>query len=173
MTDHRIAAARRQTAEAYERGSLLDMLVKSAPDVEERFRALAAKLPYRASTTPVLPDGTAEMTRGVATATWRRLNEDVPDYAFAERLGRRYREADHAMVSVLLHWQLLRRAIHLVLAERKYRSGEGDERVLRQMMLMNYTIDWGTEASLVGYVLAGDRAGAARRDIATPATGDG
>ena len=58
------------------------------------------------------------------------------------------------MGTVLLHWQILRRAIHLVLADRRIRTGHGDEDLLRQATLMNYIVDWSIEASLVGYVLS-------------------
>jgi hypothetical protein len=34
------------------------------------------------------------------------------------------------------------------------RTGQGSEDLLRQATLMDYTLDWATEASLVAYVIA-------------------
>jgi hypothetical protein len=90
----------------------------------------------------------------LGAATWKRIGDEVPSYAFAEKLGRRYREAGAPESALLLHWQMLRRAVHLVLADRHIRTGEGGPDVLRQTTLMDYTIDWAIEASLVAYVIA-------------------
>ena len=104
-------------------------------------------------------DDVVEVTQALGAATWQRIGEEVPNYAFAENLGQRYRRERIPVGSLLLHWQVLRRAIHLVLANQQMKSGYGGETVLREMTLMNYIMDRAIEASVVGYVIAEQSAG--------------
>ena len=101
-----------------------------------------------------MPEDVSALAAQLGAATWKRIGEEVPSYAFAEKVGRRYRETGAPEAALLLHWQIMRRSIHLVLADRRIRTGEGSQSLLRQSSLMNYTIDWAIEASLVAYVIA-------------------
>ncbi len=132
----------------------MEALIHRADDIANRYRLVAANLPYRAFAQQLQEEDISALTAQLAAATWKRLGDEVPSYAFAEKLGRRYREQGVPESALLLHWQMLRRAIHLVLADRRIRTGEGDEDMLRQATLMNYTLDWAIEASLVAYVIA-------------------
>jgi hypothetical protein len=134
--------------------SLVEALIHRADDVAHRYRHVASNLPYRAFSEQLLREDISALSAQLAAATWKRLSDEVPSYAFAEVLGRRYREAGAPMGSLMMHWQIVRRAIHLVLADRRIRTGRGSEDILRQATLMNYTIDWAIEASLVGYVIS-------------------
>ena len=152
MTDHRIAT-RSRVHEAAQEGGPIKLLVQEADEVARRFEFLASRIPYRAVAPKVVKHTVADLSRALAGATWKRVSEEVPSYRFAEDLGRRYRDTGASLTSLLLHWQILRRAIHLVLADHDVRTGEGALPILQEMTLMNYAIDWATEASLVGYVL--------------------
>ena len=100
-------------------------------------------------------DRVADVTEALGAATWQRIGEEVPSYSFAEELGQAYRNDRVGVGSLMLHWQILRRAIHLALANQQIRTGQGGESTLREMTLMNYIIDRAIEASLVGFVIAG------------------
>ncbi len=153
MPDYRILAG--QTgAQAPDHTSVVETLIHRAEDISNRYRLVAANLPYRAFAQQLQPEDIAGLTAQLAAATWKRIGDEVPSYAFAEKLGRRYREQGVPESALLLHWQILRRAIHLVLADRRMRTGQGSEDLLRQATLMDYTLDWATEASLVAYVIA-------------------
>lgn len=158
MTDFRIGREQPGGAVARAAESVVQALVHGAAEVGAQYSAVAAKLPYADLRGPDVLD-VPELARQIGAATWRRFHDEVPDYAFAEEAGRRYREAGASPGDLLLHWQVFRRAVHLVLAERRIRTGEGDPSQLREMTLMNYAVDWSTEASLVGYQLAGGRDG--------------
>lgn len=153
MPDFRIVAgkAEGERPEAY---SLVEALIHSAEAVASQYAQMASNLPYRDFRDQLLADDVARLTADVAAATWKRLADEVPGYGFAEKLGQRYREAGLPVGALLLHWQLLRRAVHLTLAGKHFRTGHGSEDVLRQASLMNYTCDWAVEASLVGYVIS-------------------
>jgi hypothetical protein len=153
MKDHRIEKG--EGAEKRSSVGLIEVLVNGADDIAHRFEQMVERLPYRSVGLRLDDSTVADLVRSLATATWRRVGDEVPSYGFAEELGRRYRKAGDPVGSVLLHWQILRRAIHLELADRKLRTGEGDSDLMRQMTMMNYAMDWATEAALVGYVLAG------------------
>lgn len=154
MTDFRIEQQGHTPEGDPKSAVLVEVLINSADTVAQRFEEIGSRLPYRAAEVELLGDGVAELVRSLATATWKRINDEVPGYGFAEALGRRYRESRGSLGDVLLHWQVLRRALHLMLAEEKFRTGRGDPAALRQMALMDYTLDWATEASIVGYVLS-------------------
>jgi hypothetical protein len=134
--------------------SVVETLIHRAEDIANRYRLVAANLPYRAFAQQLQQEDISALTAQLAAATWKRLGDDVPSYAFAERLGRRYRQQGVPESALLLHWQILRRAIHLVLADRKMRTGQGTEDLLRQGTILNYTLDWAIEASLVAFVIA-------------------
>ena len=153
MTDFRIEQEGDALAGRPRGVVLVEVLINGADTVAERFREIAGRLPYRAADVTLQDDDVPELVRSLATATWKRISDEVPAYGFAEALGRRYREGGNTLGALLLHWQVLRRAIHLMLAEKKFRTGRGDTAGLRQMALMDYTLDWATEASIVGYVL--------------------
>ena len=153
MSDFRINT--RAAAEDLPRTtSLVGALIHLADDIAERFDYVASNLPYSAYRQQLLREGVAPLVAEIGAATWKRVGREVPSYAFAEALGHRYSESGASMAILLLHWQILRRAIHLVLADQRIRTGHGDQALLRQTTLMNYIIDWSTEASLVGYVLS-------------------
>lgn len=154
MADFRILAGRGTSERPPDNISLVEALIHRAEDIATRYRLVASNLPYRAFSANLLQEDVAALAAQLGAATWRRMGDEVPSYAFAEKLGRRYREAALPESALLLHWQILRRAIHLVLADRRIRTGEGGQELLRQATLMNYTIDWAIEASLVAYVIA-------------------
>ncbi len=155
MPDFRITAGRTTSEGQPEAISLVEALIHRADDIAHRYRLVAANLPYRAFNDQIFPEDISAVAAQLAAATWKRLSDEVPSYAFAEKIGRRYREAGTPVASLMLHWQILRRAVHLVLADRQIRTGEGSHDRLRQATLMNYTFDWAIEASLVAYVISG------------------
>ncbi|NIR45699.1 MAG: hypothetical protein GWN99_14965 [Gemmatimonadetes bacterium] len=164
MPDYRITAARDASASQPETTSLVEALIHRAQDISNRYRLIASNLPYRAFAPQLLTEDVAALAAQLGAATWKRIGDEVPSYAFAEKLGRRYREGGAPESALLLHWQMLRRAIHLVLADRHIRTGEGSADVLRQTTLMDYTIDWAIEASLVAYVIASQAETAGKLD---------
>lgn len=144
--------------------NLVGTLIQGADRIAKRFEHLAASLPYSSFEAPLLTSSVAPLVADLGAATWKRIGKEVPSYAFAEALGGQYRAAGAPVSALLLHWQILRRAIHLVLAEGRIRTGHGDESLLRQSSLLDYTLDWSTEASLVGYMFsAGGRPAASVR----------
>lgn len=157
MPDFRISARRGKSDDQRETLSLVEALIHQADDIATRYRLVASNLPYRSVGARLLDDDVSTMSEQLAAATWKRIGDEVPSYGFAEEIGRRYRDAGASVGSLLLHWQVFRRAIHLVLADQKIRTGEGDEDQLRQATLMNYTLDWATEASLVGFAIAAEQ----------------
>lgn len=154
MPDYRITSGRGAAERPGERISIVEALIHRAEEIARRYRLVSSNLPYRSLGQQLLDEDISALAAQLAAATWKRMRDEVPSYAFAEKIGRRYREAGVPVGSLLLHWQIVRRAIHLVLAERRIRTGEGDQDLLRQSTLMNYTIDWAIEASLVTYVIA-------------------
>lgn len=154
MPDFRIVAGKPAQGDRPESYSLVEALVRSADEVAARYTQMGLNLPYRHFTDQLLEEDIAQLTRDLAAATWKRISEEVPSYAFAEKVGQRYRDAGLSVGALLLHWQLLRRAVHLCLATRHYRTGQGSEEMLRESSLMNYTFDWSVEASLVGFVIS-------------------
>ena len=154
MSDFRISAAVAGGGDLPRSTSLVGALIHLADDIAERFDYVASNLPYSAYGDQLLRDGVAGLVKEIGAATWKRIGREVPSYAFAEALGKGYAESGASMAILMLHWQILRRATHLVLADQRIRTGHGDEDLLRQTTLMNYIIDWSIEASLVGYVLA-------------------
>ena len=154
MPDFRITAGKSGTAGQPEALSLVEALIHRASDIANRYRLVESNLPYRNIGERPLEEDVSALSAHIAAATWKRIGDEVPSYAFAERIGRRFRDAGKPVGSLLLHWQIFRRAIHLVLADRRIRTGEGSQSLLRQSSLMNYTIDWAIEASLVAYVIA-------------------
>ncbi len=152
MPDHRILAGK-TASERPDHTSVVETLIHRAEDIANRYRLVAANLPYRAFAQQLQEEDISGLTAQLAAATWKRIGDEVPSYAFAEKIGRRYRQQRIPESALLLHWQILRRAIHLVLADRKMRTGQGTEDLLRQATLMDYTLDWATEASLVAYVI--------------------
>ncbi len=159
MPDFRIIASKQAAREGPEAVTLLEALIHRAEEIAERYRQVASQLPYRELGLDLLDDDVAALSADLATATWKRLNDEVPSYAFAEAVGRRYREEGASAGSLLLHWQIFRRAVHLVLAEMRLRTGEGNDDQLRQGTLMNYTMDWAAEASLIGWAISEPRTG--------------
>jgi hypothetical protein len=155
VPNYRITAARSTPEEASENISVVEALIHGADDIATRYKIIASNLPYRAFSSTIVPEDIAALAASLGAATWKRIGDEVPSYAFAEKVGRRYREAGAPESALLLHWQMLRRAIHLVLAENQVRTGEGQPELLRQSTLMNYTIDWAIEASLVAFIIAG------------------
>lgn len=151
MKDFRISDS--ETATAQGQGGLVGVLVQRADEIARRFEELTQRIPYRSTTPPLRVDATADLVRAIAGATWKRLNEAVPGYGFAEELGRSYRQEGTELGALLLHWHLLRRAIHLALADGRFRTGVGDADALRQLSIMNYVLDWSAEAAIVGFVL--------------------
>ncbi len=156
MPDFRIISGRTGPEDETERASLVEALIHRADDISTRYKLVSANLPYRAFRDELLHEDIAALAAQLAAATWKRIGDEVPSYAFAEKIGRRYRQAGAPVSALLLHWQIFRRSIHLTLADRQIRTGQGSEEVLRQGSLMNYTIDWATEASLVAYVISGE-----------------
>ncbi len=154
MPDYRITARKEIVRGSAEAVSLVEALIHRAEDIAHRYRLVASNLPYRSLNPQPLDENIAELAADLAAATWKRIGDEVPSYAFAEQLGRRYRDAGASAGALLLHWHLFRRAVHLVLADQQIRTGDGDLDQLRQTTLMNYTMDWATEASLVGYVIS-------------------
>ncbi len=154
MPDFRISAGQGVVPGKGDAASLVEVLIHRADDIAHRYRLVASNLPYRSVNQVILEEDVAGLAAQLAAATWKRMGDEVPSYAFAEKVGRRYRDASAPVGALLLHWQIFRRAVHLVLAEQQIRTGEGSEDQLRQATLMNYTLDWATEASLVGYVIA-------------------
>lgn len=154
MTDFRIAAARAASNGAIATASVVEALIHQADEIAGRFELVSATVPYRTFGTGPLRHRVSEVTQALGAATWQRIGEEVPSYAFAEDLGKAYRSEGAPVGSLLLHWQVLRRAIHLVLANQQMRTGQGGEIMLREMTLMNYIIDRAIEASVVGYVIA-------------------
>lgn len=155
MPNYRITTARSTPKETPENVSVVEALIHGADDIATRYKIIASNLPYRAFSSSVVPEDVAALAASLGAATWKRIGDEVPSYAFAEKVGRRYREAGAPESALLLHWQMLRRAVHLVLAENQVRTGEGEPELLRQSTLMNYTIDWAIEASLVAFIIAG------------------
>ncbi len=155
MPDYRITTARSTPNETPENVSVVEALIHGADDIATRYKIISSNLPYRAFSSSVVPEDVAALAASLGAATWKRIGDEVPSYAFAEKVGRRYREAGAQESGLLLHWQMLRRAVHLVLAENQVRTGEGEPELLRQSTLMNYTIDWAIEASLVAFIIAG------------------
>ena len=154
MPDFRITAAKEASGEVTESVSLVEALIHKADDIANRYKLVASNIPYRAFSSQLLQEDITALAAQLGAATWKRIGDEVPSYAFAEKVGRRYREAGAPESALLLHWQIMRRAVHLVLADQKIRTGYGGEDLLRQSALMDYTIDWATEASLVAYVIA-------------------
>ena len=157
--DFRIAAARTAASQTTQTASIVEALIHETDEVARRYDLVASTVPYRTFGTGPLRDHVVDVTQALGAATWQRIGEEVPNYAFAENLGQRYRRERIPVGSLLLHWQVLRRAIHLVLANQQMRSGYGGETVLREMTLMNYIMDRAIEASVVGYVIAEQSAG--------------
>ncbi|MFQ6049318.1 MAG: hypothetical protein ACE5K7_08140 [Phycisphaerae bacterium] len=153
MPDFRITTGRTRQAQR-ECATLVEALIHRADDVARRYWAIAAGLPYRSLEVRVLDEDIAALSKELAAATWQRVGDEVPTYAFAERVGRRYRDSGATVGALLLHWHIFRRAVHLVLADEHLKTGQGSEDQLRQGTLMNYALDWATEASLVGFVIA-------------------
>lgn len=153
MKDFRISSGE-GTVPGAARSGFLRALVNAADEIGRRFEKLAENVPYRSVADGLDPAGVPDLARSLVMATWKRNADAVPDYSYAEGLGRRYRRAGAELGSLLLHWHLFRRAVHLCLAAHGYRTGHGDPETLRQMALMDYTIDWGVQASIVGWVLA-------------------
>jgi len=154
VPDYRITAAKSSPSEGSDTTSLVEALIHRADDIANRYKLVSSNLPYRAFAPQLVPEDVSALAAQLGAATWKRIGEEVPSYAFAEKVGRRYRETGAPESALLLHWQIVRRAIHLVLADRRIRTGEGSQDLLRQSSLMNYTIDWAIEASLVAYVIA-------------------
>lgn len=155
MLDFRITALAPQ--DVPQTTSLAGALIHLADDIAERFELVSSNLPYSTYRKQLQTVDVARTVAEVGAATWKRIGREVPSYAYAEALGRRYSEAGVSMGIVLLHWQILRRAIHLVLADQRIRTGQGSEDLLRQSTLLNYILDWSIEASLVGYILSKGR----------------
>jgi hypothetical protein len=155
VPDFRIATGKKVPEDHPDGRSVVEVLIHRADDIANRYKMVAANLPYRALAQELLDDDVAALSAQLGAATWKRIGDEVPSYAFAEKVGRGYQEAGASPGSLLLHWQILRRAIHLVLADERLRTGQGKEDQLRHSTLMDYTLDWATEASLVGYVIAG------------------
>ncbi len=155
MPDYRITEGRTGSTGQPEALSLVEALIHRADDIANRYELVASNLPYRNVGERPLEEDVSALSAHIAAATWKRIGEEVPSYAFAEMIGRRFREAGKPVGSLLLHWQIFRRAIHLVLADERIRTGQGGADKLRQATLMNYTLDWATEASLVGFVISG------------------
>ncbi|KPK62826.1 MAG: hypothetical protein AMS21_07090 [Gemmatimonas sp. SG8_38_2] len=155
MPDFRIAAGKAGTAGQPEALSLVEALIHRANDIANRYKLVESNLPYRNIGERPLEEDVSALSAYIAAATWKRIGDEVPSYAFAEKIGRRFRDAGKPVGALLLHWQIFRRAIHLVLADERIRTGQGGEDKLRQATLMNYTLDWATEASLVGFVISG------------------
>lgn len=153
MADFRIAAGKAAEGERPESQSLVEALIHSADQVARRYAEMAANLPYRDFSDQLLDEDIARLIKELAAATWKRIADEVPGYGFAERVGQRYRDAGLPLGALLLHWQLVRRAVHLTLAGTHFRTGQGSEDSLRQASIMNYILDWAVEASLVGYVI--------------------
>lgn len=154
MSDFRITAAAPSAEEHSNKTSLAGVLIQLADQIAERFAYVASNLPYSAYSDYLQTADVAKIVGEVGAATWKRIAREVPSYAYAEALGRSYSKSGASMGIVLLHWQILRRAIHLVLADQRIRTGQGDLDLLRQATLMNYILDWSIEASLVGFVLS-------------------
>ena len=154
MPDFRITTHKGTSEGQPEPLSLVETLIHRADDIANRYKLVASNIPYRNLRERPLDEDVSSLSAHLAAATWKRIGDEVPSYAFAENVGRGYRDAGKPVGSLLLHWQVFRRAIHLVLADERIRTGEGDEDKLRQATLMNYTLDWATEASLVSYVIA-------------------
>ncbi len=154
MPDFRITAGKSGTAGPPEALSLVEALIHRANDIANRYKLVESNLPYRNIGERPLEEDVSALSAHIAAATWKRIGDEVPSYAFAERIGRRFRDVGKPVGSLLLHWQIFRRAIHLVLADERIRTGQGGEDKLRQATLMNYTLDWATEASLVGFVIS-------------------
>lgn len=152
MTDFRITRRPGDGAVPGAGQSIVEALIHGAEDVGTRYMAVAARLPYVDIAGPQVLN-VPELARQVGAATWQRCRDEVPDYTFAEEAGRLYHASGATPGDLLLHWQVFRRAVHLVLAEKMIRTGEGSPSQLREATLMNYTLDWSTEASLVAYVL--------------------
>jgi hypothetical protein len=154
VPDYRITAAKGASSPRPQITSLVEALIHRAEDIAARYKLVSSNLPYRAFAPQLVPEDVSALAAQLGAATWKRIGDEVPSYAFAEKLGRRFRDAGAPESALLLHWQIMRRAIHLVLADRSVRTGEGSQDILRQSSLMNYTIDWAVEASLVAYVIA-------------------
>ncbi len=155
MPDFRISTGRRPAPGQSEAISVVEALIHRADDIANRYKLVAANLPYRILEQGLLDEDIAALSAQLGAATWKRIGDEVPSYAFAEKIGRRYRDSGASVGSLLLHWQIFRRAVHLVLADEQLRTGQGKEDQLRHATLMNYTLDWAAEASLVGYVISG------------------
>lgn len=153
MPDFRIVTGSPGDSEELDSHSLIEALIHSSDDVAKRFAQMASNLPYRSFQDQLLDGDISKLTQELAAATWKRVSDEVPSYGFAEKVGRRYSEAGLPVGALLIHWQILRRSVHLTLAEKHFRTGRGSEDVLRQSSIMDYTLDWAAEASLVGYVL--------------------
>ncbi len=154
MPDFRIAAGKTASDEKSRDMSLVEALIHRADDIASRYKLVASNFPYRNFSDRLLDDDVSSLAAQLAAATWKRVGEEVPSYAFAEKVGRRYREAGGSIGALLLHWQILRRSIHLTLADWDIRTGRGNEDRLRQASFMNYTVDWAIEASLVAYAIS-------------------
>lgn len=154
MSDFRAIPGRPTPERMSATTSLVGALIQQSDEIGRRFESLAANLPYSNLDTHIITAGVSQLAANLGGATWKRIGREVPSYSFAEALGRSYAEIHAPLGSLLLHWQIFRRAVHLVLADRRIRTGHGDEDLLRQSSLMNYTIDWAIEASLVGYLFA-------------------
>ena len=154
MPDFRILTGKPAAAQQVASASVVEALIHRADDIANRYKLVAANLPYRAFSSDLLHEDISALAAQLAAATWKRMADEVPSYAFAEKIGRRYRQAEAPVSALLLHWQIFRRSIHLALAERQIRTGLGNEDMLRQASLMNYTIDWAIEASLVAYIIS-------------------
>lgn len=155
MTDFRIAAANTAAKNGtIPSASIVESLIHQADDIAKRFQLVAATVPYRTFGSGPLMQQIAEITQALGAATWQRIGEEVPSYSFAEDLGQDYRREGATVGVLMLHWQILRRAIHLVLANCQMRTGHGGEMMLREMTMMNYIMDRAIEASVVGYVIA-------------------
>jgi hypothetical protein len=154
VPDFRIIASKEAAGDRPEGVTLVEALIHRAEEIARRYKHVASQIPYRKLGLEVLEEDIAALSADLATATWKRLNDEVPSYAFAEAIGRRYREAGASAGALLLHWQIFRRAVHLVLADMRLRTGEGSDEQIRQGTLMNYALDWAAEASLVGWVIS-------------------
>ncbi len=154
MTEFRIAAAASAANGATATTSVVEALIHQCDAIAKRYELVAATVPYRTFGSGPLMGRVAEVAQALGAATWKRIGDEVPSYAFAEELGRAYRSEGSPMGNLMLHWQILRRAVHLVLANQQMRTGQGGETMLREMTLMNYIIDRAIEASVVGYVIA-------------------
>ncbi len=155
MPDFRIIAGKNTPEEKSRNVSLVEALIHRADDIASRYKLVLSNLPYRSASEQPLDEDVSALAAQLAAATWKRIGDEVPSYAFAEKVGRHYREAQATVGALLLHWQVLRRAIHLTLADWDMRTGQGSEDRLRQSSFMNYTLDWAIEASLIAYVISG------------------